>query len=413
MHNTKGTGVAGASHARPHLFMSDVVVSRRATERMRSGHPWIYRSDVVSSDAGPGDLVRVMSERKRPLAWAWWSGASQIALRVLELAERAPEFDEAAVMRARLQAAIDYRRSLAIDATAYRVVHAEADGLPGFIVDRYGDGTSMWLVLQALCQATDRRTPQLVDALVEILQPRGVLARNDPKVRMLEGLEPRIDVLHGDVPEQVVVREWQTALRVDLRHGQKTGLFLDQRENHAAAARYARGRALDGFSYHGGFALAMARGADSVIALESSSPAAAAIRENASTNGLTNVEVREVNVFDELREFEIARARFDTIVLDPPAFAKNRASVDRAAAGYKEINLRAMKLLAPGGHLITCSCSHHIDEGIFDAIVQSAAADAHASMALIERRQQAADHPVLLGVPESGYLKCLVLRRMA
>ena len=395
----------------------DVVVSRRATERLRSGHPWIYRSDVVSSDAGPGDLVRVMSERKRPLAWAWWSGASQIALRVLDLAERAPEFDEDAVIRARLQTAIDYRRSLDIDGTAHRVVHAEADRLPGLIVDQYagqsGDRDAVWLVVQTLCQATDRRASQLVAALVDLIGPRGVLARNDPKVRTLEGLEVRVDVLYGDVPEVVEVREGQATFRVDLRHGQKTGLFLDQRENHAAAGRYAHGRALDAFSYHGGFAMAMATHADHVLALESSSSAAATIRENAAQNGRTNVEVREANVFDELREFEIARARFDTIVLDPPAFAKNRASVDRAAAGYKEINLRAMKLLAPGGYLITCSCSHHIDEQIFDAILQSASADAHAPMALIERRQQARDHPVLLGVPESGYVKCLVLRRMA
>lgn len=389
-----------------------VVVSRHGVDRLRSGHPWVYRSDVVSSEAEPGDLVRVLSERRRPLGIAWWSSASQIALRMLQgFQEAEGNADERAMLDTRLRTAIDDRAGLAIDATAFRLVHAEGDRLPGLIVDRYGDGARVWLVVQTLCQATDRRLAAFVDRLVEFTQPAGVLARNDPKVRLLEGLDLRVDVVYGDVPERIDVRDGPTTMRVDLRQGQKTGLFLDQRENHTAAAGYARGRALDAFAYHGGFALAMARRAETVLAIESSASAVAVLRDNAALNGAANVEGREANVFDELRELEVSGARFETIVLDPPAFAKNRAAVDRAAAAYKEINLRAMKLLAPGGHLLTCSCSHHVDEALFLAIVESAAADAHASIVLVERRLQARDHPVLIGVPETSYLKCLVLRR--
>jgi len=210
-----------------------------------------------------------------------------------------------------------------------------------------------------------------------------------------------------------VVREGPIQYEVDLRHGQKTGLFLDQRENHEAAARYGRGRALDAFTYLGGFALRLAAVCDSVIALDSSAAAVAAARGHATRNGIANVEVREANAFDELRELEIARERFDTIVLDPPAFARNKASLERAVAGYKEINLRALKLLTVGGHLVTCSCSYHVDEALLLAIVESAAADAHATVAIVEKRMQARDHPVLVGVPETHYLKCFVLRRVA
>jgi len=383
------------------------VVSRRGLDRLKAGHPWIYRSDVISSDAEPGDLVRVVSERERSLGLAFWSSQSQISIRMIDFGGAA--VDERAFFRGRLQAAIAYRASLAIDATAWRVVNGEADRLPGLIVDRYGD----YLVMQTLCQGSDRRIDLFTELLVELMAPRGVLARNDPRVRRLEGLPEEIDVLHGDIPETVEVREGDLALEVDLRNGQKTGMFLDQRENHAAAAGYARGRALDAFAYHGGFGLAMARKAESVVALESSAPAAAAIRASAARNGIANVEVREVNVFDELREFEIAGARFDTIVLDPPAFAKNKAAVERAVAGYKEINLRALKLLEPGGHLLTCSCSYNVDEALFKSVVEDAAADAHATVALVEKRLQARDHPVLLTVPETYYLKCLVLRKIA
>ena len=387
------------------------VVSSKGAERLRAGHPWIYRSDVRSVAADTGDLVAVETERGRPMGWALWSSTSQIALR--SVGQDVDPADETGWLRARLAAAAAYRDTLDIDASAWRLVHAEADRLPGLIVDRYGDEGGVFLVVQTLCQGMDRRLPAVVAALSELAAPRGVLARNDPRVRRLEGLEQRIDVLAGEVPDTVEVREGRIRLRTSLREGQKTGLFLDQRENREAAARYARGRALDAFAYQGGFALAMAGRATSVLALDSSAASVAAMRENALRSGVSTIEAREANVFDELRALESARERFDTIVLDPPAFAKNRASVARAVAGYKEINLRAIKLLSPGGVLLTCSCSYHVDEALLVDIVADAARDAGAVLALVEKRMQSRDHPVLVGVPETWYLKCLVLRRVS
>ncbi len=391
--------------------MSIAVISRRGVERVRAGHPWVYRSDVRTSDAQPGDLVRVVGERQKPVGWAFWSDASQISLRMVATSAGGAEapFDERKMLEERLRRAVDYRASLAIDGTACRLVHGEADRLPGLVVDRYAD----WLVIQTLSQGMDRRIQTIVELLVAIVRPRGILARNDPKVRRLEGLDETVEVLFGDVPETVEVTEGRVRHLVDLRQGQKTGLFLDQQENHAAAARYARGRALDAFSYLGGFALQMAPHCASVLTLDSSAPAVAAARDGAARNGITNIESREGNVFDELRELEIASERFDTVVLDPPAFARNRAAVERAVTGYKEINLRALKLLEPGGHLVTCSCSYNVTEDLFAAIVEDAAADARAVVALVEKRMQSRDHPVLIGVPETHYLKCFILRKLA
>lgn len=387
-----------------------VTLSARGVDRLRSGHPWIYRSDIAASAAGPGDLVRVESERGRPLGTGLWSSASQISLRFL-----GPEAlsDERAWLDERLRAALAFRETLDIEGTAFRLVNAEGDRLPGLIVDVYGEGPGRVVVMQTLAQGMDRRLPVITQALVDLLAPAGVLARNDPRVRRLEGLAEEVTVPFGEVPNEIEVTEGGLRYRVNLREGQKTGLFLDQRENHAAAGRYARGRGLDGFSYHGGFALRLARRCDSVLAMDSSAPAVAQVRANARLNGLTNVEAREVNVFDELRELEIARERFDTIVLDPPAFAKNKASVPRAAAGYKEINLRALKLLTPGGVLVTCSCSSNVDEAMFEAILLEAAADARVAVTLVEKRAQARDHPILLAAPETHYLKCFVLRKLA
>jgi 23S rRNA (cytosine1962-C5)-methyltransferase len=387
-----------------------VVVSPHGAARIRGGHPWVYRSDVVEAGAEPGDLVRVL-DRRRPLGWAFWSSQSQIALRMVTTTAAVP--DEQTLLTERIAAAAAYRQTLSIDATAYRLVHGEADLLPSIVIDRYGtlDG-DLFFVVQTLSQGADRRLSQLTQLLVELFSPRGVLARNDPRVRRLEGLEERVDIVYGEVPDRIVIREGAVDLTVDLRAGQKTGTFLDQRENHEAAARYARGRTLDAFSYQGAFALRMAPAATTVLAIDSSPVAVAAARFNAQANGCSNVEVREANVFDELRELGTTGETFDTIVLDPPAFAKNRASIDRAAAGYKEINLRALQLLAPGGHLITCSCSYNIDETVFLNILQQAAADAHRAVAVVEKRMQSRDHPVLLTVPETYYLKCIVLRRV-
>jgi 23S rRNA (cytosine1962-C5)-methyltransferase len=259
----------------------------------------------------------------------------------------------------------------------------------------------------------DRVLPALVPVLVELTGATGVLARNDPRVRVLEALEQRVEVVFGEVPERIEVRDGSVAYTVDPRHGQKTGLFLDQRENRTAAAAYARGRVLDCFSYQGGFALTLARRCERVEALDISADAVAAVTANAAKNGLTNIDAREANVFDELRHLEKQGERYDMIVLDPPAFAKNKASVGKALAGYKDINLRAMRLLAPGGYLITCSCSYNVDEATFAEVLYDASIDSHVPVTVVEKRMQSRDHPVLLGVPETYYLKCFILRRVA
>ena len=385
--------------------MPVVTISRKGEQRVDAGHPWVYRSDVLGVDAAAGDIVRVEGPRGRPLGYAFFSDRSEIVVRMVAPpdAEPTPSF-----WRDRIAAAAAYRESLQLDATAYRVVHGEADRLPSLIVDRYGD----YLVVQALSQAVDRALPAITQALVDVLQPAGILARNDPRVRLLEGLEQRVEALHGTVPDSVAVREGRVEYDVDPWRGQKTGLFLDQRENRSAALRYARGRALDAFSYNGGFALAVAPHCATVLAVDISADAVTRIRANAARNSAANVEAREMNAFDELRELERRGERFDTIVLDPPAFAKNKAAVRKAMSGYKEINLRALKLLAPGGYLVTCSCSYNVSESMFVEIVSDAAADAGATVTLVEKRAQSRDHPVLLNVPETHYLKCLILRKV-
>jgi 23S rRNA (cytosine1962-C5)-methyltransferase len=385
--------------------MSSAVLTPRGVERAKSGHVWIYRSDVAEVTAAPGDVVDVVGPRGRPVGSAFYSDRSQIALRLLTAggAVVAPRFVEE-----RLERAIRFRESLAIDATAYRLVHGEGDQLPSLVVDRYGDH----LVVQTLSQGADRRLPEIVASLEARLRPAGILARNDAKVRALEGLEPHVTVMAGEVPDRVPVREGRVQYEVDLRGGQKTGLFLDQRENREAALRYAHGRLLDAFSYDGGFALALAPACTDVVALEISADASARIQANAARNGIRGIEVRTVNVFDELHEMDRNETRFDTIVLDPPAFAKNKASVPKALTGYKEINRRALRLLSPGGILVTCTCSHHVDDVLFEDVVRAAAADAGVAVSIVEKRTQGRDHPVLLGVPETLYLKCLILRKL-
>lgn len=382
------------------------VISARGEGRVRRGHPWIYRTDVVDVASEPGGVVEVLGPRQRTLGQALFSEHSQISLRMLTRGEE--DVDET-FWRGRIDAALRFRESLGIDATAYRLIHAEADLLPSLIVDRYAGV----LVVQALSQGMDRLLPCLVPALVDATGATGVLARNDPRVRLLEGLEQRVEVLYGDVPTTILVREGSIEYHVDPRHGQKTGLFLDQRENREAAVQYARGRLLDCFSYHGGFALRLARQCERVEALEISPDAVAQIKENTARNGLTNVETREANVFDELRHLEKTGARYDAVVLDPPAFAKNKASVSKALGGYKDINLRALRLLNAGGYLITCSCSYNVDEATFAEVIYEASVDSHVPVTVVEKRMQGRDHPVLLGVPETYYLKCLIVRRLA
>jgi len=382
-----------------------VVLSARGEQRLSTGHPWIYRTDVATIDAAGGDRVAVRGPRGRTLGHAFYSDRSQIALRMLSYGSEAADD---ALVRRRIETAIDFRSRLGIGTNACRLVHAEGDLLPSLVVDRYGD----YLVLQALSQGADRLTPVVVDILQSLLNPAGILARNDSRARLLEGLEQHVEVLAGRVPQSVAVTQSGVEYDVDLREGQKTGLFLDQRENRDAARAYARGRLLDAFSYHGGFALTLASKCEETIAIDISEDAIRRLQANASRNRLT-IDARVGNVFDELRAMERLGERFDTIVLDPPAFAKTKASVPKATAGYKEINLRALKLLAPGGTLITCSCSYHISEGALAQIVYDAAFDAQTHVSMIEKRMQSRDHPVLLGAPETYYLKCFMLRKLA
>ena len=383
-----------------------VVITARGEERIRQGHLWVYRADVADAQASGGETVLVRGPRARVVGRALFSDRSQIALRFLVLGDAPAGLD---VWRARIAAAMGFRASLGIDATAYRLVHGEGDLLPSLIVDRYGE----FLVVQALSQGADRLLPDLTAILVELAHPAGILARNDARVRRLEGLEPQVAALHGDVPATIVVEEHGVSFEADLWKGQKTGLFLDQRENRSAAASYARGRLLDCFSYNGGFALRLARTCESAVAVDISEEAVGRIASNAALNGITTVEARAANVFDELRHLDREGERFETIVLDPPAFAKNKAALGGAVAGYKEINLRALRLLAPGGVLVTCSCSYHVDEAMFGQIVFEASVDAGVRLQVVEKRMQGRDHPIVLGIPETYYLKCLILRRLA
>jgi 23S rRNA (cytosine1962-C5)-methyltransferase len=383
-----------------------VIVSKRGESRVRSGHPWIFKSDVSrAAGVGPGSVVRVLGPTGRPLGFAFFSAQSEITLRMIERGDTlSPTF-----VRDRLLAARAWREAIAPGVEALRIVHGEGDGLPSLIVDRYGE----YLVVQTLSQATDARKAEIAAALVEIFRPRGILERNDPRVRAHEGLASQVGVLHGEVPDAVTVSENGVRLEADLWRGQKTGLFLDQRENHAMAREYARGRVLDGFTYNGGFGLAVAAKADEVLAVDVSADAVARVQRNAALNGMTNVTAREANVFDLLHDLDGRGERFDTVILDPPAFAKTKSAVEKARRGYKEINLRGLKLLRPGGCLITCSCSYHVHEGDLEAILADAAADAGATVSVVEKRRQARDHPILLGVPETYYLKCFVLRKLA
>jgi len=384
--------------------MNEVRVSRKAAERVASGHPWIFSSDIADLDgAQPGQPVKVADARGRALGTAHYSSASQIALRMLS---RQVEDIGRDFYLHRLRAAEEHRRRIVHGTDAYRVVHGEADLLPALVVDRYGE----WLVVQTLNQGMDAARSAIVSCLEEIFQPRGIVARNDAAVRAKEQLPLECSVVSGEAPESVSVRMNGLALRADLLHGQKTGIFLDQRENYLAAARYARGgRALDCFASTGGFALHLAAKCESVEAADSSAAALASARANAAANSIANIEFREADVFDLLSGYASARRRFSLVVLDPPAFAKNRRNIDAAMAGYKDINLRALRLLQSGGILVTCSCSHHIGEAALLELVAQASLDAGRTLRVLERRTQGQDHPILLTVPETLYLKCLIL----
>jgi len=381
--------------------LNEVRVNRKAADRVANGHPWIFASDLTDrGGAQPGEAVKVVDQRNRPIGITHYSSTSQIALRLLSPDVQA--IDRSFYLR-RLHAAELHRRRVVIDSDAYRVVHAEADLLPGLIIDRYRD----YLVVQTLDQGMDAAKSEIASCLEEIFHPAGIVARNDAAVRTKEALPLETTILAGEVPDSVTVQMNGLTLTADLLHGQKTGIFLDQRENYVAAARYGRGgRALDCFTSTGGFALHLAARCESVEGVDSSAAALDNARANATANGIANINFREADVFEFLAG---NRASYELIVLDPPAFAKSRSNLDGAITGYKEINLRALRLLPPGGILVTCSCSHHLSESMFLELVAQAALDAKRTLRVLERRSQGQDHPILLTVPETLYLKSLIL----
>ncbi len=386
--------------------MNSVRVNKRGADRVRHGHLWIYRSDIIAVNAVGGSIVSVDDERGNFVGQGLFSDSSQIALRFLTQTKEDINRDW---WRRRLSEAAR-RRSIPPDTNAYRLVYSEGDLLPSLIVDHYDDV----LVLQTLSQGSETVKSLLTEILIEQFSPRAVIERNDARVRELEGLPLVAGSLYGNAPEELEILQHGLRFIVAPLGGQKTGSFLDQRENRLAAQAAAqtsnKARALDCFTFNGAFALHLAGVCDNVVGIDISEEAVAAARRNAELNQLTNIDFREANVFDALREMEAATEHFDTIVLDPPAFAKNRASLKSALRGYKEINLRAMKLLNPGGVLITCTCSYHVSEELFLEIIADAAIDARRRVQIVEKRMQASDHPVLVGVPETYYLKCVIAR---
>jgi 23S rRNA (cytosine1962-C5)-methyltransferase len=378
----------------------EAIVASRGAARWTRGHPWIFKSDVTTRPDAASGIVRVRDPRGAAIGTALWSASSEIALRLLD---RDPDAAiDAAWWTSRLAAAVARRVPLEGQATAMRLVHGEGDGLPSLVVDRY----DRWLVVQLLSAGLEAQRGTIVDALrAAVPGIAGILARHDVGVRQREGLPRGVELLWGDVPREVEVQEHGVRYLAAPWDGQKTGAFLDQRENRVLVGAHARGRALDCFSYHGSFALHLARHAASVLALDVSGPALARAAENAARNGFTNVTTREANAFDELRALARAGERFDTIVVDPPAFAKSRGALRDAIRGYQEINLRAMRLLAPGGVLFSASCSFHLRKPDFLAMLESAAQDSGRRLALRAITGQPLDHPELLTVPETGYLK--------
>jgi len=381
-----------------------VKVSRRGADRLKDGHIWVYRSDVVSADGiQPGACVGVRDERGKFLGTALYSGASQIAIRLIS---REVVTDLSDLLRRRVAAAIAYRERMVRDTDAYRVIFSEADFLPGLIVDRYSDLLSIQVLTQAMDAAPVRDT--IVAELGDQLKPAAIAERVDPRIRELEQLPPRLSRLIQGEKHSTVFTMNGVRFQYDALEGQKTGAFLDQRENYAAAAQYAQGEALDVFCYQGGFALHLAKSCSRVTGVDSSRPALEAAEKNAGLNG-REIEWIEANAFDLLRDYASSGKQYDTIVLDPPAFAKSKKNLDTALRGYKELNLRALKMLRPGGTLITCSCSYHVSPSDFLEVVADSARDVHRTIRLLESRTQAKDHPILLEVPETAYLKCLIM----
>jgi 23S rRNA (cytosine1962-C5)-methyltransferase len=387
----------------PVAAIPGVRVTRKGAGRVLSGHPWIFASDVSGrGGASPGDVVRVLDSRGRLVGLAHYSSTSQICLRMLTTS---PEEIGRSFFLRRLRAAQQLRDRLVSGTDAYRLVHGEADLLPGLVIDHYDSA----IVLQTLDQGMDRAKPLIVECIRELLPASCIVARNDVAVRAHESLPLETEVLWGDPAERTLIHMNGLSLEVDLLKGPKTGVFLDERENYLAAVRHARGRALDCFTSTGGFALHLAPHCESVEAVDSSAAALAIAARNASGNNRANIHFQEADVFDYLAAQAAAHRRFSTVVLDPPAFAKSRSALEGAARGYREINRRALELLEPGGVLVTCSCSHHLSEAALLEIVAGAALDTGKTLRVLDRRTQSPDHPILLTVPETHYLKCLIL----
>jgi len=380
-----------------------VKVSARGAGRLRDGHVWVYRSDVLAADeVAAGALVKVVDERGAFLGTAFYSSTSQIAIRIIS--KEAVE-DLARLLCERIRASLAYRERVVTDSNAYRLIFSEADFLPGLIVDRYNDLLSFQVLTQAMDAEPVRAT--FVSELKDTLSPAAIVERVEPKIRQLEQLPARGSALVMGEKSSTIFSMNGVQFHYEALEGQKTGAFLDQRENYAAVAQYARGEALDVFCYQGGFALHLAQ-CSKVTGVDSSRPALEVAERNAGLNG-REIEWIEANAFDLLRDYSDEGRKFDTIILDPPAFARNKRNVATALRAYKELNLRALRMLRSGGILVTCSCSYHVSPSDFLETVLAAAHDSHRNLRLLENRAQAKDHPMLLTVPETAYLKCLIL----
>jgi len=388
-----------------------VIVNERAAKRLRNGHVWVYASDVLN-DAGakPGVLVHVIGPKDKILGSAIYSSSSQIKLRLLGREALRTEEELLQLVRQRLAEAISYRSKVVQNSDACRLVFSEADRLPGLIVDRYNDV----FTFQVLTQAWDapERKKTIIDGLKEFAGTKNIVERSDARIRELEQLpEMESGLVQGQKSSTVFTMNG-VKFHYDALSGQKTGAFLDQRENYAATAQHAKGEALDVCTYQGGFALHLARVCDKVTAVDISREVLEVAEQNEKLNAAANkteIEWIEGNAFDLMKDYASAGKQYDTIVLDPPAFAKSKKNLESALRGYKELNLRAIKMLRPGGVLVTCSCSFAVSEQDFFDVLNEAAQDVHRSVKVLEKRTQAKDHPILLGVPETYYLKCFVL----
>jgi 23S rRNA (cytosine1962-C5)-methyltransferase len=379
------------------------IISKRATERIRAGHLWIYRSDIRECLAEGGAVVGLCDVKGKFYGKAFYSDKSQIALRIVTTSNEAVDRD---FWENRIRTALVLREKTVSDTEAFRLVNGEGDGIPSLIVDRYKDVLSV----QTLSQGSDRIKGLIAEILRELVNPVSIIERNDGKVRDLEGLPRQVSILIGEDPGEIVCLENGLKFYFHPSSGQKTGAFLDQRENRTLAGKLSFGAGLDCFCYAGGFALNMAKSCEKVEAIDISESAVELAQKNAQLNGITNIQFEIDNVFDRLKLYDSQKRKFDTMVLDPPAFAKSRSHIGAAVRGYKEINLRAMRLLNSGGILITCSCSQHIDENAFLNILTEAASDAGRRVQVIEKRTQGKDHPFLLSMPETYYLKCIFMR---